>query len=192
MNRRSWGRVGVALLGALLSPTSRAAAQDVALPPDLQVGLITKILTFDRRVDRYGPELVLGVAYQPRNRESTRAHDEIMASVAAAGAVSVEGMPLRVVGVPLADDRLPGDLADRVDVLYLTPVRAVDPRALLDEARAMGILTITATSSVAAQGAAVGLLLRDARPHITIDLQAARLAGADLSSRLLRLAEVRQ
>jgi hypothetical protein len=79
-----------------------------------------------------------------------------------------------------------------VDVLYLTPVRAVDPRALLDEARAMGILTITATSSVAAQGAAVGLLLRDARPHITIDLQAARLAGADLSSRLLRLAEVRQ
>jgi hypothetical protein len=176
----------------MLALASPAAAQEISLPSDLQLGLIAKILTFDRHVERYGPELVIGIAYQPRNRESTRARDDLLRSVSAAGDIRVAGMPLRLADIPLESDRLPDDLAGRVDVMYLAPIRAVDPRVILDQARAMGLLTITASAREASEGTAVALMLRDSRPHIVIDLKAARLAGADLSSRLLRVAEVRQ
>jgi hypothetical protein len=192
MTRRSWGRAVVALLGVLLSLPSAASTQQISLPPDLQLGLIAKILTFDRQVSRYGPEIVIGVAFQPRNRESARARDEFVRTVEDAGSLQVAGMPLRIVDVPLAGDSLPPGLAGSVDVIYLTPVRGVDARDILGQALHMGLLTVTATPSEAGDGAAVALLVQDARPHIRIDLTAARSAGADLSSRLLRLAEVRQ
>jgi len=191
MTSSFWGRAGVALLGGFLSFASPGVGQEISLPPDLQVGLITKILTFDRQIGRYGPELVVGVAYQPRNRESTRARDELLRSVEAAGAIRIADLPVRVVDVPVEGGRLPDGLSGLVDVIYLAPVRGVDPGALLMQASAMGMLTVTATPSEAG-GAAVALLWQDERPHIRIDLAAARQAGADLSSRLLRLAEVRQ
>ncbi len=134
---------------------------------------------------------MIGLAFQPRNRESAGARDALERSVAAAGALEVAGMPVRVVEIPLERDRLPDDLAGRVDVLYLAPIRG-DSGRLLRQALNMGILTITASPGAADRGAAVALLRRDSRPRILIDLQSARLAGADLSSRLLRLAVVRQ
>lgn len=192
MTRSSWGRALHALLAGLILLAPPVTAQEISLPPDLQLGLIMKILTFDRQIERYGPELVLGMAFQPRNRESVRARDALERSVAEAGPLQVAGMPLRLVDVPLENDRLPNDLAGRVDILYVAPIQSVDPGKLLDEAQALGILTVTASPGEADRGAAVALLLRDTRPHIRIDLKVARLAGADLSSRLLRLAEVRQ
>lgn len=192
MRRGSRGRAAIALLGGLLSLVSPVAGQEVSLPPDLQLGLITKILTFDRQLTRYGPELVLGVAFQPRNRESAQARNDIFQSVEAAGRIRVGDMPLRVVEVPIEGGRLPEDVVRPVDVLYLAPVRGIDVSVLLAQAGSRGILTVTATPDEATSGAAVALLLRDTQPHIRIDLRAARLAGADLSSRLLRLAEVRR
>lgn len=170
-------------------PSTRSDAQEPPLPPDVQVQLISKILTFDRRVERYGPELVLGVVYQPGNRESSRARDELRELVDQGGPVRVAGLPLRVVDLPLTGNWL-GELPERVDVVYVTPIRTADPRSLLRDVQRRGMLAFTASRDLVGMGAAVTLLVQEAQPHILIDLSATRMAGADFSSRLLRLAEV--
>jgi hypothetical protein len=177
---------------ALLIGAVGAAPQEPSLPIDLQLRLLTKVLTFDRSLERFGPDLVIGVVYQPANRESSRVREELARWPNGAGPIEVAGVRFRTVDVPLDGDHLPAALPEEVDVLYLAPLRAVDPRVLLREARHRHLLTVTGSESHAGMGPAIALLVREGRPHLLIDLTAARAAGSDFSSRLLRLAEVRQ
>lgn len=178
------------LLG--LARPGPAPAQEMEVPIGTQMSLLTRILDYDRRLaERDGDELVIGILYQSRYRASYNAFQ------GAARAIGAEPRPagarrIRTVGIEVADPRqLGGALRrNRVDVLYLAPLRALDGRALADKARASGVLTFTGAADLRDGGVAVYFGTRGGRPRLRIDLAVARSAGADFSSELLRLADV--
>ncbi|HEX9109125.1 MAG TPA: YfiR family protein, partial [Longimicrobiales bacterium] len=169
-----------------------AGAQGGSLPADVQVALIAKIMRFDRHLDRYGREVVLGILYQGGNRESGRtARDvgDVARSVQVIGAGNQAFRPVLIEYASGMD--LKAELKKRgVSLLYLSSMRAVDLARLVEQAHEMGVLTIAAEAEPIQAGVAIGLQERGPRPAVSIRLSSARKAGSDLDSRLLHLADV--
>jgi hypothetical protein len=168
-----------------------AGMPEVTMPAELQVPLLAKVLSFDRRLPaRAGDELVIGVAYQPRFAEGAElAHELLEASRQPAGQ-QIEGIPCRWVALEVGDgSELPAALASQsVDVLYVTPLRALPLERITSAARSLGVVTVTGTSDYVAGGLAIGLVLRGDRARILVNLEAASSEGAELDSQLLKLA----
>ncbi len=167
--------------------------QTVPVPAELQYPLIAKILTFDRNLaTRSGSEIVLGIVHQPSFPASDGARRDLTAAAAGSVVRSVEGIPVRVVSIPLTDPSgLPEALAAAgVNLVYLAPLRAVDLNRVLEAARGVGALTVTGVPEYVSGGVSVGLGLEGGRPRILVNLTSARREGADLASNLLMLAHV--
>ena len=81
-------------------------------------------------------------------------------------------------------------LASGADVLYITPMRAVDLGSITKQTRAAARVTLTGVPEYVDAGIAVGVDLQGERPRILINLAAARAEGADFDSRLLKLAKI--
>jgi hypothetical protein len=187
-------RVSLLLALALVAATHPpAAGQAVPVPAELQYTLIAKILTFDRNLQsRSGTEIVVGVVFQPAFPASQAAQREFLAAVRASPVQAVEGIPVRVVAIPLRDPAaLRGQLEQAgVNLVYVAPLRAVALDQVLEAARAVGAVSVTGVPEYVAAGVSVGLGLQAGRPRILVNLASARREGADLSSNLLMLAEV--
>ena len=167
-------------------------AQEIAVPVELQVTLLNKIWSFDRAHDaRVKDGLVIGVVYQSRYRASSLIKDEF--ETHARSLVDVpEGVSFEVIGIELEDvAELPAVLAaERVDVLYVAPLRAVDVDAIGLVTRQLGVLSCTGVPSYVAAGISVVLDILDERPLIHINQRAALAEGARLRSQLLRIVEL--
>lgn len=178
----------VMAMGCVLCvPGVGAAQQEIQLPADLQLTLLSRVLAFDRNSARFGSQVVIGVLYQAENRESVARFRDLTRSLPLLAGDS-HGVVFRIEGLLLQGSTLP-PAAHRVDIVYLAPLRGVDASTLIREASASGVLTATGVRDYAASGAAIGLVERDHRPTISIGLTAARAAGSDFSSQLLRLAD---
>lgn len=107
--------------------------------------------------------------------------------------VDLPGRPLIRV-VPIAWESAPHLAAaldaHSVDALYIAPLRALDPRAILAFTRTRQTLTLTGTPELVHAGASVGMRLRGDKPVILVNPGAAALEGASFGSRLLHLAEI--
>ncbi len=186
------------LFGAFASiamPAGTAAAstsaQDMDVPMDVQLPILLKVLSFDRKLPVRAPrEIVIGVAYQGGNRESTLAQEEgmrVIGTQAAPGGTAT----LRVVPIDLDESTIAQAHAKRaLTHLYVAPLRATDVRAIAAWAREAGVTTMTGVSRYVADGLAIGVGLRGGRPRILVNVEASRLEGADLSAELLKLADI--
>ena len=172
----------VALGGAVWTP------DEMEVPIDRQIPLLTRVLAFDRSLAGSGP-LTVAVVYQERSRSSRQTYEAVVGAVER-GSPSVQGRQVRVVPVPLTTVRaLPRALRRaRADVAYIAPLRAVDVGALARAAAETRVVTATGVRSYVRAGAAVGIGLRDGRPEILLNRRASEAAGADFSARLLQLA----
>lgn len=170
-------------LGAVISPTM---AQDVPVPAAVQVPLLLKILTFDRRMAAAAEPLVVGVVFQGRNRASAAIGDEVRMLLAASA------RPIRVVVIDLDETRdFRGKLVrESVRVVYIAPLRAVSVSTVAEATRGEGVVSITGVPRYVEQGLAVGIDMSDQRPRIVINLAASRAEGADFSAELLKLARL--
>lgn len=167
-------------------------AQDVDVPPELQLTLLARILTFDRSlVARVGDELVIGVVYQPGYPASRDFQREIEAA-ARETRPKAGGLPMRVVAVELTRPAQLGDAlrAAHVDVALVAPLRAVDVGDVFAAARAAGSGTVGSIGAWVDRACAVGFGVERGRPRIRINLEAARAEGSDFGAELLALAEV--
>lgn len=179
---------------ASLAPAARLAAQDVAVPVEVQVPLFIKIFAFDRNLAAQPGPLVLGVLFQGKYRRSVTVAEDVRRAVSDAERKPAGGTELRIVLIDL--DETP-DLAEtlakhRVRVLYVSPLRAVDIRTLTAVSRLAGISTVTGVPRYVEAGLAVGLDLKGERPEIVVNLLASRAEGADLDAQLLKLARIVQ
>jgi len=180
------------LLGlvALALAAPPLVAQEQPVPVEVQMPLFAKLLDFNRSLPASREEVViLGIAYQRRYPAS--------AATATAVRNAVRQLPLggRLFRVVLIDmdesESLATEMArQRVRVLYVSPLRAVEISAISKAARPAGILTLTGVPGYVRAGLAIGLDLRDGRPQILVNLEAARAEGADLDARLLQLASI--
>jgi hypothetical protein len=193
------GRAVAALIAGLLleAPAALApralAAQEVAVPVAIQVPILVKILNFDRNLpERAGGRLVVGVLFQSRYRTSANVAREVCRTLQDLPAGAMGALEISCVSIDLdASSALDSALKrNRVQVLYVSPLRAVSLGDVTTVSRASGITTLTGVPRYVETGLAIGLDMKGERPEIVINLAASRAEGADLTAHLLKLARV--
>jgi hypothetical protein len=169
-----------------------AIGQEVPVPAELQARLFAKVLSFDRNLPaRAGADVVVGVLVQRQYRASLDEANEIVAAVEALRPAPASQIRLHAVLVEADQGELDARLdALGVEVLYVTPLRALGIDTVLRVTRPRAIRTLTGVPSYVGAGIAVGIGVKDDRPEILVNLAAARLEGADYSSQLLNLARL--
>lgn len=187
-------RKGIALLLVLLL-AAMSDVQDMAVPISTQYPLFLKILSYDRHLEEQAPEeIVIGVVYQDRFRESRSAKDEFM-GVAQSLPIpnEINGIPVRCVPIKIenAEDLAQAMQRQHAHVLYVTPLRAIELSAISSISQAQGATTLTGVPEYVQAGLAVGIdLKKDRKPSILINLAASKAEGAQFSAQLLKLVKV--
>lgn len=180
------------ILHVLVLLGGEVAAQDMEVPADVQYPLLLKILTLDRNLEaKNDGEIVWGVAYQSQVRESWRS---MQAFVDASKNTTAQLKNARVRLLPIEvnnmDDLERTIKQHRIDVLYVTPLRAVDIRKIAAVARALQVRSLTGVPGYVVEGLAIGIGLRGDKPEILINLAATQAEGADFNPQILRLAHI--
>jgi hypothetical protein len=195
--RHVTSRVTALLFAALFGiGAAGVTAQDTPVPVDVQVQIMVKVLNFDRNLpERLSGRLAVGVLYQSRYRTSTNVGSEVCRTLAqlpkqAMGAM--ESLPVTCVLIDL--DQEP-DLAEavkrgRIQVLYVSPMRAYRLEDVVKVSRAAQVTTLTGVPRYVESGLAIGVDMRGDRPEIMINLPASRAEGAELNAQVLKLARV--
>jgi hypothetical protein len=155
------------------------------VPVDVQTELFLNIGKHDRAFDPK-KSIVLGIVYQEQFPESVAAKN------AAIEAVKSRNLPITCVAL---DARSQQALRKRLteteaNIVYVAPLRAIDVGDIGRITRQRGIRTVTGVPEYVDLGIAVGIGLRNQRPLIIINLEAARAEGASFSSQLLSLARI--
>jgi hypothetical protein len=173
------------LLAFLLATVVRTASASTPVPVDVQTEIFIGIRRLDRNFDQSKPA-TLGIVYQEGYPESVAVKEAVIQSVKARN--------LAIVCVPLnaaTSEQLRRELSETAaDIVYVAPLRSVDVAQIGAITRQRGIRTVTGVPEYVELGIAVGIGLRNRRPLIIINLQAARAEGAAFSSQLLSLARI--
>ncbi|MEX1275111.1 MAG: YfiR family protein [Bacteroidota bacterium] len=175
----------------LFSGTVRS--QEMVVPLDAQLELLSKILTFNRTLSpRNGHTLVVAILYQRVFRPSNTARTDFLKFTGSGNLKTLGGIPYRVLSFEIMStmDEIDSALLDMVDILYATPLRSVDMNDVQRVTRRKQILTVTGVPQYVEGGLALGIDMKGQKPQILINLPAAKAEGADFSARLLNLARV--
>jgi len=171
-----------------------AHAQQMDAPAEIQIPLLFKILTFDRNLGTRAPgdDIVIAIVFQTGYRASMLARDQAMDALTLLKDSTISGHPVRWVAMELTSAAALqlALIHNRVDVIYVTPLRGVDLEAIMVPARAAAITTFTGVPSYVEQGLALGVGIARQRPQIIVNLFAARAEGSDFTSQLLRVSKV--
>ena len=192
-----WRRCGLPrlmLVSLLASVPAWVEAQEMDAPADVQIPLLYKILSFDRRLGDRAPgnDIVIAVVFQTGYRGSVVARDQVTEALTRMDTTTIAGHPVHWVAVELTDvESLKLSLTrNRVDVIYVTPLRGVELDPLKMTARAAGVTTFTGVPRYVERGLALGVGIVRERPEIIVNLAAARAEGSDFTSQLLRVCKV--
>ncbi|MBI4809879.1 MAG: hypothetical protein HY800_00195 [Ignavibacteriales bacterium] len=145
-------------------------AQEMPIPIKVQVPLFTKILSFDRNLKtRVGNEIVLGIVYQKNFRTSFDVQDQIITTITKIPIREIDGISLRCIAIEMKENI---DLTDiitknKVDILYITPMRTLDFEKISAISRANQILTISGVPDYIDEGFAVGIGSKGDNPMIS-------------------------
>jgi hypothetical protein len=181
------------LLGLYISGISHLRAQDIVVPVELEIPLFSKILVFDRNMkNRIGHEMTVGILFQSHYRRSLTVKKDFLDYVRINPDQSVNQIPIRFVAVDLNDTT---DLASvieetHINVLYITPLRAVDMNVITLISRSKSLITWTGVPEYVAAGISIGIGIKGGKPLILINRPAAIAEGLDFSSQLLKLAQI--
>jgi len=181
----------IAALGPLAPPVQ---AQEMDAPVAIQMPLLYKILSFDRKLGlrEPGTDIVIAVVFQAYYRPSVVAREEVVYALQQLKDSTIFGHPVHWVALELntAESLKLALLHNRVDVIYVTPLRGVDLEPIKVAARAAGITTFTGVAQYVERGLALGVGVTRERLQIIVNLTAARAEGSDFGSQLLRVSKV--
>ena len=158
------------VLACLLLP---CFAEDLSVPPDLQVAIFKKVFSYDKSIQEGSLKML--VAFSD---SSTAVKDQMVKAFRDSG----------VIVSAAKGDQLSGSVSG-ISVLYVLP----GVSGARQVCQKNGILCITGTPSLVESGeASVGLSLLDNKPKILVHLKELKAEGHDLSANLLQLARVIQ
>jgi hypothetical protein len=179
------------LLIIIMTPVIRT--QEMPVPVKLQYQLFLKVLTFDRNLKkRVGDEIVFGIAFQSKFRTSLIVMESMVRVIDKSQINEVEDIPIRCVTIDLSnEDNLEEVITKKkVNILYVTPLRAFDIDIVKAISQAKKITTLTGIPEYVEAGIGVGIGTKGQRPQIMINLSSSKAEGSDFSSRLLNLARI--
>lgn len=178
--------------------TPEQNSQVMTLQPEVQFELFKKVLGYERNwKGRVGADLTLGVLFQSGYQLSVWTYEDLARMAGSDTGISVEGVPVRVVGLDLDG---PGDVSARiaeenVDFLYFAPLGPAAERTklktIIETCNRKRLPTLTGTLSYVDLGVALGFGLESGRRRIAVNLRASRAQGLDIGSQLLKHAWVR-
>lgn len=183
----------VAVLALLLLFLNYGRAQEMPVPVNLQFQLFVKILSFDKNLEKQtGDSLRLAVVCQSGWRQSDRTARSFLAEAAADESLRIQNLPLAVrrhhLGtIPELRKFL---VAEKIDVVYIGPLRAVAVSDITALTRELQVLSLSGVPEYQKHGVSVNLNIKGATPAILINQKSAKHEGADFSSRLLHLVTI--
>ncbi|HEV7503239.1 MAG TPA: hypothetical protein VGQ33_24640, partial [Vicinamibacteria bacterium] len=105
---RGWTRRGargvVATLLVALLGASAAGTEPMPFPPDVQIALLLKILTYDRSFTaKAHAGVTIGVVYVAGDAESVRAKDEILKALQLVADRTIKNVPIHALALEYKD-----------------------------------------------------------------------------------------
>lgn len=170
-----------------------AGADELEVPIETQAAILVKILSFDRNLaDHPGEPIRIGVLYQPRVRTSRAVFEAFRDALEKGDHPSVAGREIKVVPIAVENEAdVRGQLSVApIQVLYVTPLRAVPISAIVELTRRRSIVSFSGVRSYLNEGISVGLQSRGQKPEIVINIAANRAEGADFGAQLLKMARI--
>jgi len=165
--------------------------QEMPLPVEVQASLLTRIVRFDRTFEKRAEDgFVVGILFQEEFRVSAQARIALAQALEASDFRDPQGNPIQVVALEPGEDLEERLRAAAVDVLYLTPLRGVNPGALSGTTRLLGILSFSGVPEDVRAGVAVAFDVQDDRPQILINLAGAEAEGSQFRPALLQMAHI--
>lgn len=170
-------------------------SQDISVPIDVQIELLPKILSLNKAFDFDQKETVIkvGILYSDRLRASVKVKDEILTNKATneiqIKKAQVLLFPIEIESVANYEKYL---TLNEINVLYLTPLRGYDISEIAKVCKKDKIITVTGVSNYIDENlASVGFQLENKKLQITINLESAIDEGANFSSQLLKVSQVK-
>jgi len=186
-----WKQAG--LIGLLLLFATLGNAQEMPVPVELQLPLFTKILTFDKNLERCaGDSLRITVVYQKLYRYSDNTREAFFSTAGIMGLRKINGIPIVLLSHDLhtAEELQKFISEQKIDIIYIAPLRAVPVDEITGLSRELKVLSISGVTDYMQQGVSVGLDIKGDKPEIIINKNNSGQEGADFSSRLLHLARI--
>lgn len=178
----------------LFTNTTAAAAETPPVPGNLQVSLIMKILTFDRALHQHsGDRVDMLLLYVAGNAQSEAARKEI------AGVFDDLGRDKTISNLPFAYQSLAWESKAELDtflkendtdLLYVMPGHGEHIPDITDITQDLDVLSVSGVPEYVNKGISIGIGVKNEKPEIIINLPSARAEGADLDTKLLRIATV--
>ncbi len=181
----------ILLLIACMWVGQTVLAQSVEVPVEVQVPLFLKATTYDRTFPtklQKNAVLQVGICYQPDLRPTVVEMEALKSALE----VPMEGFKVRITLIDLADDEDIAALKEwpTLSAIYITSMRGLDLKTLLEQAQRHQVLTIATDPALVAKGAGMGFELIGGRPKFVINRKATIDEGCEFSSQLLKLARV--
>jgi hypothetical protein len=181
----------VLLVVVTLSSVSGAAGGFV--PFDVQIPLVLKALTYDRRLKgRVSDEVRIAILTPPG--QSRDVIEEFQASVAKLPARSVNGMPVTFKEIARAEEPLDRELRDgRWAAVYTMPgFGSADLARIRKAGESARVLIVAAAAEDVERGLAFGVGAEGGKPQFVVNLPSTLACGSDFDLALLRLGRVIQ
>lgn len=170
-------------------------AQEISVPIDVQLEILPKILSLNKSfaLDNPKTELHIGILYSSKQRNSTKVKDEIFTHLLGKELTirkaKVIFIPIDFTNVNNIKDYL---TTSQTNILYFAPLRGYDISSITNICKAEKIITFTGVSTLMDEnGVSVGFELENNKLQITINLESAKAEGANFSSRLLKVSQVK-
>jgi hypothetical protein len=165
----------------------------LAVPPDRQVLILTRALSYDSELkDRVGADLLVGVLSKPGNAASEAMGAAMLKAFRTILNIKVQGLTLAVRPISYTNPAALAAtvIAQSVDALYVCIGLEGELAAIIDVSRKRHLTTMASSEAQVEKGLSLGVFPVDSRPSIVLNLAAARSEGAAFSSELLRVAKV--
>lgn len=180
------------LVGSLVPPAiSQADEKDDLSPPRLSL-LLLRTLAYDARLKAKSPRRILVTVLFPSSGDATVCESVRSALQSAAAETTVSGLPVEITRHVYQEPSGLGSLLESSGsrVLFVCAGLEKQVPAIVQITRKQGVLTFTGERNLVTAGVSVGLVAKETKPVIVVNLPAAKAEDADFSMELLRLAEV--
>jgi hypothetical protein len=186
---RTIAPIAIVVMASALASTAQADVR-----PSQQSVLILRILAYDRNLKtRAGNSVTIAVLYKQGDAESESANRSVGTAIEEVSkGANIAGLPVRVIHIPFTDQNAfeAKAAAERAAAVYVCPGLTAAIPNISAVTRRRAILSISANEGYLSAGLGIGLLMRQDKATVVVNLPATKAEGADLDAGLLRVAEV--
>lgn len=174
------------------APLASASAQE-GVPPKLALLVMLKVLTYDKNFAARGKgDFIVLIAHEPSR---AAARDELLATASQLRENAIQSRPLKFVSAPAGSAKELGEAAQKLGAAAIVAVpgtSAATAGIIAQVAKERSLYSLALDPPLAEKELVLGVVNKDGRPQIIINLPAAKDINATFEPTVLRLARVIQ